>query len=110
MSTVSSIRSITHLLLILSITAWGFLAWTLPLPGLLVGFGMLIFTLIVWALFLSPKPVLAVDRFGQSIVELLLIAGAVGALLAISVFWVIPVTLGIIAVVIGYIATRVRSE
>lgn len=105
-SIVSGIRSIIHLLLILSIAAWGFLAWSLPFQGLLVGFGMLILTLVIWALFLSPKPVLAVDRFGQSIVELLLVAGAVAALLSIGVDWMIAALLGLVAVVVGFLAAR----
>lgn len=106
MSILSALRSVVHLLLILSIAAWGFYAWTLPLPGVLIGLGMLLAAVLVWALFLSPKPVLGVDRFGQSIIELLLIAGAVAALLAIGVFWVIPVALGIVAVIVGFLAAK----
>lgn len=106
MSILSALRSIVHLLLILSISAWGFLAWPLPLPGVLIGLGMLVAAVLIWALFLSPKPVLGVDRFGQSIVELLLIAGAVAALLAIGVFWVVPVALGLVAVVVGFLAAK----
>ena len=44
-------------------------------------------TVVIWALFLSPKPVLRTDRFGQALIELLLIAGAVGALLSLGVHW-----------------------
>lgn len=106
MSILSALRSVVHLLLILSIAAWGFYAWTLPLPGVLIGLGMLLAAVLIWALFLSPKPVLGVDRFGQSIIELLLIAGAVAALLAIGVFWVIPVALGIVAVIVGFLAAK----
>lgn len=106
MSILFALRSVVHLLLILSIAAWGFLAYAFPFPGLLIGLGMLVAAVIVWALFLSPKPVLAVDRFGQSIVELLLIAGAVASLLTLGVFWVVPVLLGLVAVVIGFLAAR----
>lgn len=106
MSILSALRSVVHLLLILSIAAWGFYTWTLPLPGVLIGLGMLLAAVLIWALFLSPKPVLGVDRFGQSIIELLLIAGAVAALLAIGVFWVIPVALGIVAVIVGFLAAK----
>lgn len=104
MSILSALRSIIHLLLILSISSWGFFAWPLPLPGVLIGLGMLLATVLIWALFLSPKPVLGADRFGQSLIEVLLIAGAVAALLSIGVFWAIPVALGIVAVVVGFLA------
>ena len=106
MSILSAVRSVIHLLLILSISAWGFFAWPLPLPGALIGLGMLVATVLIWALFLSPKPVLGVDRFGQSIIELLLVAGAVAALLAIGVFWAIPVAIGVVAVIIGFVSAK----
>jgi hypothetical protein len=61
----------------LSIVSWGFLAWSLPLPGLAIGVGLLVAVILLWALFLSPKPVLALDKFGRSIVEILLIGAAV---------------------------------
>ena len=106
MSVVVTVRSIIHLVLILSIAAWGFLAWPLPLPGVFIGLGMLVLAIVLWALFLSPKPVLAADRFGRSIVELLLVAGAVASLLAIGVPWVVAALLGAIAVTLGFIAQR----
>ena len=106
MGILVALRSLVHLLLVLSIATWGFLAFELPLPGALIGLGMLLFTVVIWALFLSPKPVLAVDRFGQAFVELLLAAGAVAALLAIGVFWVIPLLIGLLAVILGFVAAR----
>jgi ABC-type dipeptide/oligopeptide/nickel transport system permease subunit len=46
--------------------------------------------------------VLHTDRFGQSLIELLLIAGAVAALLALGANWVGAAVFGVIAAVIGY--------
>nr|WP_255529519.1 DUF2568 domain-containing protein [Leucobacter edaphi] len=102
-------RSVCHLIAVVAVTIWGFLAWPLPFPGILTGVGLLALSVLLWALFLSPRPVLRVDRFGQALFELLLIAGAVGALLALGVFWVIPAAFGVIAAAIGFIASsRVR--
>lgn len=106
MSILVALRSLVHLLLVLSVAAWGFLAFELPLPGALIGLGMLLFAVVIWALFLSPKPVLVADRFGQAFVELLLAAGAVAALLALGVFWVIPAVIGLLAVVLGFVAAK----
>lgn len=85
---------------------WGFLTWSLPLPGLVIGSVVLVFVIVIWALFLSPKPVLNADRFGRSIVEVLLIAGAVAALLTVGVPWIVPVALGLAGLVVGFLAER----
>lgn len=106
MSILSTLRSVIHALLIVSIATWGFLAWPLPFPGVFTGLGMLVAAVLIWALFLSPKPVLGADRFGRSLVELLLIAGAVAALLAIGVLWIVPVALGLIAIIVGFLAEK----
>jgi len=105
-NTISALRSLVHIIVVLSIVSWGFLLWPLPLPGLLVGFGVLVIMILVWALFLSPKPVLAVDRFGRSIVEIVIIGAAVAALLSLGIFWLIPVALGVVGVVVGFLAER----
>ena len=98
-------RGLFHLAAIVTVTVWGFLAWPLPFPGILTGIGLCILSVLLWALFLSPKPVLRVDRFAQALFELCLIAAAVAALLALGVFWVWPVALGIAAAAVGFIAS-----
>lgn len=90
-------------------TAWGFLAWPLPWPGLLVGALAFIVLVLGWALFLSPRPVLRIDRFGQALAELLLIAGAVACALSLGVAWVWPVGFAIVGVVIGLLASTRRA-
>lgn len=103
------VRGLFHLIAIVAVTVWGFLAWPLPFPGLLSGFGFLVLSVLVWALFLSPRPVLRTDRFGQALVELLLLAAAVAALLDFGIFWVWAALYGVLAAVVGYIAsTRKR--
>jgi hypothetical protein len=102
-------RGIFHFVAIVSVTVWGFLAWPLPFPGVLTGIGFLVLSVLIWALFLSPRPVLRTDRFGQALVELLLLAAAVAALLDFGVFWVWAALFGVFASVVGYIvSTRSR--
>ena len=103
-----TIRALFHLAAVVSLTVWGFLSWELPFPGVLTGLGLLVISILLWALFLSPRPVLRTDRFGQALVELLLLAAAVAALLALGVFWVWPALFGIAGAVIGYAASTRR--
>lgn len=108
-STLLLLRGIFHLIAIASVTVWGFVEWPLPFPGILTGVGFLVLSVLVWALFLSPRPVLRTDRFGQALVELLLLAAAVAAMLSFGVFWAWAALFGIIAATVGYIAsTRTR--
>lgn len=90
-------------------TVWAFTAWPLPWPGVLTGLMALALTVVIWALFLSPKPVLRTDRFGQSLIELLLVGGAVAAMLALGMPWLLAVAYFVVAAVIGYLVTG-RSQ
>ncbi len=102
------VRALFQLATIVIITVWGFVSWPLPFPGIISGVGFLVLTVVIWALFLSPKPMLRTDRFGQALVELLLLAAAVAALLFLGVFWVWPVLFGVAGAVIGYLASARR--
>lgn len=99
------LRAICHLGAVLIITFWALNAWPLPMPGLLTGAGALVLTVLIWALFLSPRPVLRTDRFGQALIELLLIAGAVGAMLSLGANWIVAAVLGLLAAVLGFFAS-----
>ncbi|QIM15838.1 DUF2568 domain-containing protein [Leucobacter insecticola] len=101
-------RGLFHLIAIAAVTVWGLLAWPLPFPGILTGLGFLVLSVLVWALFLSPRPVLRTDRFGQALVELLLLAAAVAALLDFGVFWVWAALFGVAAAVVGFLASTPR--
>lgn len=105
---LQALRGLFHLVAVVSVTIWGALAWTFPFPGILTGIGFLALSVVVWALFLSPRPMLPTDRFGQALIELLLLAAAVAALLDFGLFWVWPVLFGIAGAVIGYITSTRR--
>lgn len=102
---VQTLRALFHLASVVTIVWWALVEWGLPWPGILAGAGFLVLTVIVWALFLSPRPMLRTDRFGQALIELLLIAGAVAALLGLGVFWLFAALFGLAAAVLGYVAS-----
>lgn len=101
---VQALRSLWHLIAVIVVTVWGFISWDLPTPGLFFGFGALILSVLLWALFLSPKPVLRADRFAQSMIELLLLAAAVAAIIELGVPWIIAAVYGVIGAVLGYVS------
>lgn len=98
------LRALCHLIALVAITWWAFVSWPLPWPGLLTGVGFFALTVLLWALFLSPRPVLHTDRFGQGLVELLMIAGAVGAMLGLGLPWPVVALFGVAAAALGYLA------
>ena len=97
-------RGIFHLATVVIVTAWGFLDWELPFPGILVGAGALVLRVLIWALFLSPKPVLHTDRYGLALIELLFLASGAGALLALGISGWIAAAFGIVGAALGYVA------
>lgn len=109
--TLVTVRGLAHLVIVVSVAIWAFVDWTQPWPGLLTGFGFTILAVLIWALFLSPRPVLHTDRFGQSLIELLFIGGGVGAMLAVGVPWILPVVFGVAAAIVGYVVpARLRAQ
>ncbi|MFC4223888.1 DUF2568 domain-containing protein [Lysinibacter cavernae] len=104
LDTITIVRGIVHLALFAAIGAWGFLAWPLPWPGIATGVGSIILAILMWAVFLSPKPILHVDVYGRGLVELLLIAAAVVGLFMIDVTPIIPIALGVVAAATGLMA------
>lgn len=103
------LRALCHLIALIVITWWALTEWPLPWPGILAGIGFFVLTVLVWALFLSPKPVLRTDRFGQGFIELLLIAGALGAMLGLGIVWPVPVAFGVVAAALGFVAGAQRD-
>ncbi len=104
-ATMQVLRAICHLVALVVITWWALIEWPVPWPGLLTGVGFFALTVLIWALFLSPRPVLHTDRFGQALIELLLIAGAVAAMLGIGMHWIFALLFGVVAAVLGYLAS-----
>lgn len=68
------VRVIVLVLAMASLALWGFAAWPLPW-SVVLGLGAPLLVLLVWALFLSPRPVLRLHPFLRAAVELLIYAG-----------------------------------
>lgn len=100
------LRSLCHLIAVAAISFWAFVSWPLPFPGLLTGIAAIALTVVIWALFLSPRPVLRTDRFGQALIELLLLGGATGALLSLGVHWLVAILFFVSAAALGFFAGR----
>lgn len=105
LTVLALVRSLFHLAAVVAITVWGFLAWPLPFPGILTGIGMLVLCVLLWALFLSPRPVLRADRFAQALFELLLLAAAVGAVLDFGWHWAWAAVLGVAGAAVGLVVS-----
>ena len=100
---LTAIRALWHLAVVVAVCVWGFAAWPQPWPGLLTGFGFTALSVLIWALFLSPRPVLQTDRFGQGLIELLFLGSGVGAMLGLGVPWVAVLLFGLVGAVLGYV-------
>lgn len=59
-----------------SLGIWGFLAFPLPWPGVLIGIAAPLLAILVWALFRSPKAVFRIDLFGRALVEIAIFSAA----------------------------------
>lgn len=99
------VRLLLELFAFVSLGIWGFLAWPLPWPGILVGILAPAFAVLVWALFLSPKAVLRLDPFGKAVVEIFIFGSAAFA------WWdlgqsAVAIIFGLVATVSGVIAGR----
>ena len=99
------LRFFLELFAFVSLGVWGFLAFPLPWPGVLVGIGAPLLAILVWALFVSPKAVFRIDAFGKAIVEIAVFsAAAIG-------WWtlgqpVVAVVFAVVAAVSGIINGR----
>ncbi|WP_157002254.1 YrdB family protein [Agromyces laixinhei] len=70
------LRFFLELFAFVSLGIWGFLAFPLPWPGVLVGIGAPLLAIVAWALFVSPKAVFRIDTFGKAIVEIAVFSAA----------------------------------
>jgi hypothetical protein len=70
------LRFFLELFAFVSLGIWGFLAFPLPWPGVLVGIGAPLLAILVWALFVSPKAVFRIDVFGKALVEIAVFSAA----------------------------------
>ncbi|GAA1862480.1 YrdB family protein [Microbacterium koreense] len=89
-----------------SLALWGFVSWPLPW-NIVLGIGAPVLAILVWALFVTPRAVLAVHPFVRAVVELLVYASATIAWWSMDMAW-IGVAFGVIAVTVGVISGRRR--
>jgi hypothetical protein len=70
------LRFVLELFAFLTLGLWGFAAWPLPWPGVLVGIIAPASTVLIWALFRSPQAVFRLDPFGKAVVEIAVFGAA----------------------------------
>lgn len=97
---------VCELFALATLALWGFTAWALPW-NIVFGIGAPVVAILVWALFVSPRAVVAVHPFVRALVELLVYASATIA------WWsmgnaAIGIAFGIVAVTVGVISGRRR--
>jgi len=85
---------------------WGFAAWPFPW-NIAVGIGAPVIAILLWALFVSPRAVLAVHPFVRAVVELLVYASATIAWWSTGATWV-GLIFAVVAVTAGVLAGRRR--
>ncbi|WP_144877022.1 YrdB family protein [Microbacterium sp. 1.5R] len=100
------IRSIVLVISVATLALWGFATWPLPW-NIVLGIGAPVVVILVWALFLSPRPVLRLHPFLRAAVELLIYVG-------VTIAWwlmdqpVIGLAFAVVAVGAGVVSGRQR--
>ena len=89
-----------------TLAIWGFTAWPLPW-NIVAGLGAPALAIVVWALFVSPRAVLAVHPFVRAIVELFVYAAATIAWWSMGQAW-IGLVFAVVAVTFGALNGRRR--
>ncbi|CAD5138402.1 MULTISPECIES: YrdB family protein [Microbacterium] len=98
------VRVVVLIVAIASLALWGFASWDLPW-SIVIGVGAPVVTLLLWALFLSPRPVLRVHPFLRAVVELFIYVG-------VTIAWwsmgqaLIGTAFALVAVVAGVLSGR----
>jgi hypothetical protein len=100
-----ALRFLLELFAFVSLGVWGFLAWPLPWPGVLVGIAAPAVAILLWALFRSPKAVFRLDPFGKAVVEICVFGAAALA------WWdlgqpVVALIFAVIATISGIVSGR----
>ena len=98
------LRLVLELFAFVSLGLWGFLSWDLPW-SIVFGVGAPVLAILLWALFLSPRAVLAIDLYGRSLIELLVMGAAALAWLDLGQP-IVAIVFGVVAVVSGVISGR----
>ncbi|MFC7789774.1 YrdB family protein [Microbacterium sp. MAHUQ-60] len=98
------VRVVVLLVGLATLALWGFGSWSMPW-NIVIGLGAPLVTLLAWALFLSPRPVLRLHPFLRALVELLIYA-------AVTLAWwsmgqaVVGIAFAVVAVTAGVVAGR----
>ena len=98
------IRAVVLIAALASLALWGFAAWTMPW-NLIIGIGAPVVVLLIWALFLSPRPVLSLHPFLRALVELLVYAGVTIVWWSMDQMW-IGIGFAVVSVTAGLFAGR----
>ncbi|MCU1442648.1 MAG: 4-amino-4-deoxy-L-arabinose transferase [Cryobacterium sp.] len=99
------LRFLLELFAFVSLAIWGFTAWPLPWPGVLIGILTPAFAILVWALFRSPRAVFRLDAFGKAIVEIFVMGAAAFAWLDLGQP-VVAIIFAVVATISGVISGR----
>jgi Protein of unknown function (DUF2568) len=99
------LRLLIELFAFVTLGIWGFVAFPLPWPGVLIGLGAPALAILLWALFVSPKAVFHIDPFGQALVEIAVFSAAAIALWMLGQP-VVAVVFAVVAAVSGILHGR----
>ena len=99
-------RLLTELVAFGTLALWGFAAFAFPV-NIVAGIGAPLFAILLWALFLSPRAVIAVHPFVAALIELLIFVSATLAWWSLGQPW-IGLAFGIVAVATGLVIGRRR--
>lgn len=106
MSVIDILAFLCGLFAFATLAFWGFAAWPLPW-NILAGIAAPAIAILLWALFVTPRAVLAVHPFVRAVVELLVYVSATIAWWSIGQTW-IGLGFAIVAVTVGVISGRRR--
>jgi hypothetical protein len=106
LSAVDVLAFVCELFAFVTLAIWGFAMWPFPW-NIVAGIGAPLIAILIWALFVSPRAVLAVHPFVRAVVELLVYLSATLAWWSMGFTWV-GVIFGAVAVTIGVFAGRRR--
>ncbi|MCT2225951.1 YrdB family protein [Microbacterium paraoxydans] len=98
------VRVVVLIAAIASLALWGFASWELPW-NIVIGVGAPVVALLLWALFLSPSPVLRVHPFLRAVVELFIYVGVTNAWWSMGQA-LIGTAFALVAVVAGVLSGR----
>ena len=106
LSAVDVLAFVCEIFAFTTLAIWGFAMWPFPW-NIVVGIGAPVVAILVWALFVSPRAVLAVHPFVRAVVELLVYVSATLAWWSMGLTWV-GLVFAVVAVTAGVLAGRRR--